>query len=188
MKGLDKNKLIILSAVIAVLAAVVVFAVSLGSDGSTDEADSSQPALSIFSATDTAAPDESPAPEGDITESVTTTTTITTTTTTTTTTTPQETEPPDDYIEYSFRTKKLYDDHYKKHGAEFGDITQEEYLQLANDLLNSDSDTILHKIEAEDGDDVFFDTETGYFLVLSTDGYIRTFFIPSAGKAYYDRQ
>ena len=41
---------------------------------------------------------------------------------------------------------------------------------------------------AEDGDDVFFDTDTGYFLVLSTDGYIRTFFIPKAGIDYFDRQ
>jgi len=98
------------------------------------------------------------------------------------------TEAPSEYIEYSFRSKKLFDDHYKKHGKEFGNITQEEYLKLANDLLNSESDTILHKTEKEDGDDVYFDTETGYFLVLSKDGYIRTFFIPSQGKAYFDRQ
>ena len=58
-----------------------------------------------------------------------------------------------EYKEYSFRSKKLFDDHFKKHGSEFGSITQEEYLKLANDMLNSDSDTILHKTEKEDGDD-----------------------------------
>ncbi|MBR6873662.1 MAG: hypothetical protein IKN17_09190 [Ruminococcus sp.] len=93
-----------------------------------------------------------------------------------------------EYKQYSFRSKKLFDSHYQKHGSEFGSITQEEYLKLANDLLNSDSDTILHKTEKEDGDDVYFDTATGYFLVLSTDGYIRTFFIPDKGIEYYNKQ
>ena len=93
-----------------------------------------------------------------------------------------------EYTKYSFRSKKLFDQHFQKHGSEFGDITQEEYLRLANDLLNSDSDTVLHKTEKEDGDDVFFDTVTGYFLVLSTDGYIRTFFVPDKGIDYFNRQ
>ena len=92
------------------------------------------------------------------------------------------------YTKYSFRSKKLFDQHFQKHGSEFGDITQEEYLRLANDLLNSDSHTVLHKTEKEDGDDVFFDTATGYFLVLSTDGYIRTFFVPDKGIDYFNRQ
>ena len=93
-----------------------------------------------------------------------------------------------EYKQYKFRSKKLYDSHYQKHGSEFGSITQEEYLKLANDLLNSDSDTVLHKTEKEDGDEVYFDTDTSYFLVLSTDGYIRTFFIPDKGIDYYNKQ
>ena len=93
-----------------------------------------------------------------------------------------------EYRQYSFRSKKYLNTHFEKHGSEFGDITVEEYLRLANDMLNSDSDTILHKTEKEDGDDVYFDTATGYFLVLSTDGYIRTFFIPDRGIEYYKKQ
>ena len=67
-------------------------------------------------------------------------------------------------------------------------LTKDEYLKLANDLRNSDSPSVLHKTEKEDGDTVYFDTDTGYFLVLSTDGYIRTYFNPSGGKKYFDRQ
>ena len=93
-----------------------------------------------------------------------------------------------EYKQYSFRSKKLFESHFGKHGSEFGSITKEEYLKLANDLLNSDSPSVLHKTEKEDGDYVYFDTETGYFLVLSTDGYIRTFFIPDKGIDYYNRQ
>ncbi|MGN1304070.1 MAG: hypothetical protein ACI4YB_03450 [Oscillospiraceae bacterium] len=36
---------------------------------------------------------------------------------------------------YYFRSEKLFDSHYEKHGAEFGYITQEEYLDLANELI-----------------------------------------------------
>ncbi len=46
----------------------------------------------------------------------------------------------------------------------------------------------LHKKEAEDGDDVYYIEETNEFVVVSTDGYIRTYFNPSSGKDYFDRQ
>lgn len=93
----------------------------------------------------------------------------------------------DEPRQYTFRSDKLYDDHYKKHGAEFGKITKEEYLKLANELIASKSDNVLHK-EAADGDRLFFDKEKGWFLVISKDGYIRTFFIPKAGIDYWNRQ
>ena len=89
---------------------------------------------------------------------------------------------------YYFRSEKLFDSHYEKHGAEFGDITQDEYLDLANELINAEGENILHKTEKADGDFLYYDTETNEFLVLSTDGYIRTFFKPSAGLDYWERQ
>ena len=89
---------------------------------------------------------------------------------------------------YYFRSEKLFDSHYEKHGAEFGDITQDEYLDLANELINAEGENILHKTEKEDGDFLYYDTETNEFLVLSTGGYIRTFFKPSAGLDYWERQ
>ena len=88
---------------------------------------------------------------------------------------------------YTFRNKTRYDEHYEKHGSEFGNITKEQYLQLANDLINDTSDKILHKY-SEDGDYMFFNPDNNYFLVLSEDEYIRTFFIPSAGINYWNRQ
>ena len=71
---------------------------------------------------------------------------------------------------YYFRSEKLFDSHYEKHGAEFGNITQDEYLDLANELINAEGENILHKTEKEDGDFLYYDTETNEFLVLSTDG------------------
>ena len=40
----------------------------------------------------------------------------------------------------------------------------------------------------ERGDDVYYLEETNEFVVVSTDGYIRTYFLPDGGKAYFDRQ
>lgn len=89
-------------------------------------------------------------------------------------------------IQYGFRSEKLLESHYEKHGAEFGDITREEYLLLANALIASP--TALRKAEKEDGDTVIYEEASNQFLVLSTDGYIRSFFRPDDGLAYYERQ
>lgn len=91
-------------------------------------------------------------------------------------------------IGYTFRNDDLYESHYRKHGAEFGNITKEEYLQKANELINSDSPDVLHKTEKEDGDYLFYNPKTNEFLVLSTDGYIRTYFKPDDGIEYWERQ
>ncbi|MBQ8122145.1 MAG: hypothetical protein IJ170_02370 [Ruminococcus sp.] len=94
------------------------------------------------------------------------------------------------YVEYHFRNEKLLDQHFDKHGAEFADDfgykDAEEYEKGASDVIN-DPDA-LHKTEAEDGDYVYYIEETNEFVVLSKDGYIRTYFRPNAGKKYYDRQ
>ena len=46
----------------------------------------------------------------------------------------------------------------------------------------------LHKLEAEDGDDVYYLENTNEFVIVSTDGYIRTYFKPSRGMEYYNKQ
>lgn len=100
-----------------------------------------------------------------------------------------ETKPAEqEEISYTFRNQELYDSHFEKHGAEFGNITKEEYLQKANELINSDSPDVLHKTEKEDGDYLFYNQKTNEFLVLSTDGYIRTYFKPDDGIDYWERQ
>ena len=126
-------------------------------------------------------------PSNDETTVTTTTTAETTTTAAAATTTSAAATAEKEQVWYTFRSQKLFDQHYEKHGAEFGDITQEEYLEMANELINSDSDRVLHKYSS-DNDYMYFDQDTEYFLVLSEDGYIRTFFIPSAGISYWNRQ
>jgi len=88
--------------------------------------------------------------------------------------------------EITFRNQKLLDQHYDKHGIEMGFDSAEEY-ELAAYKVIIHPDT-LHKIEAEDGDDVYYREETNEFVVVSQDGYIRTYFNPNAGIDYYNRQ
>lgn len=87
---------------------------------------------------------------------------------------------------YSFRNESLLNQHYEKHGIEMGFATIEEYVAAANAVINHPD--VLHKLEAEDNDDVYFLEATNEFVVVSTDGYIRTYFIASGGIDYYNRQ
>ena len=61
-----------------------------------------------------------------------------------------------------------------------------EYEMSASDVVN-DPDS-LHKREKEDGDDIYYKENTNEFVVVSTDGYIRTYFNPDSGKKYFNRQ
>ncbi len=88
--------------------------------------------------------------------------------------------------QYKFRNNTLLTQHYEKHGIEMGFESKEDYERAASAVItNPDA---LHKTEKEDNDTVYYLEATNEFVILSTDGYIRTYFLPSAGKKYYDRQ
>ena len=89
-----------------------------------------------------------------------------------------------------FRNKDRFEEHYQKHvinQAEFGDITKEEYLALAQELVDTPGSQVLTK-NNDDGDTLFYDPDTNSFAVVSGDGYLRTFFKPSSGQKYFDKQ
>ncbi len=88
--------------------------------------------------------------------------------------------------QYKFRNSNLLNDHFEKHGKEMGFATAEEYQAAASAVVTNAS--ALHKLEAEDGDDVYYIESTNDFVIVSTDGYIRTYFRPNSGIEYYNRQ
>lgn len=88
--------------------------------------------------------------------------------------------------EYKFRSKKLLEQHYEKHGKDMGFASAEEYEKAAAAVPNNPA--VLHKTEKEDGDDVYYIESTNEFVVVSTDGYIRTYFNPDRGIDYYNKQ
>ncbi len=88
--------------------------------------------------------------------------------------------------QYSFRSEQLLMEHYEKHGIYMKYKSPEKYLKGANRVI-ADEET-LHAIEAEDGDDVYYLERSNEFVVVSTDGYIRTYFCPEDGIEYFHRQ
>jgi len=89
-----------------------------------------------------------------------------------------------------FRTKAMLDSHYEKHVQdqdEFGNITKDEYLKMAQNLVDHPGKSVLTKKDS-DGNTLYYDKDNNTFAVKSPDGYIRTFFKPQAGIDYYDRQ
>ncbi len=89
-------------------------------------------------------------------------------------------------VAYQFRKQQYLDEHFQKHGSEFDYETAEEYLAGANRVINDPNS--LYKTEEEDGDHIYYLESTNEFVVVSTDGYIRTYFKPSAGIDYFNRQ
>lgn len=88
--------------------------------------------------------------------------------------------------QYRFRNSTLLNQHYEKHGKEMGFASAEEYEKAAAAVPNNPA--ALHKTEKEDGDDVYYIESTNEFVVVSTDGYIRTYFNPDRGIDYFNKQ
>ncbi|MBV6432110.1 MAG: hypothetical protein IANPNBLG_02246 [Bryobacteraceae bacterium] len=87
-----------------------------------------------------------------------------------------------------FRSKRQLDEHYAKHGAEFGHISKQEYLRMARALRDAPpGGTILEAVRA-DGVTTRFDRKKGWFGAFNPDRTIRTFFIPVDGERYFRRQ
>ena len=76
--------------------------------------------------------------------------------------------------------------HYLKHGFQFGEISQEQYLRQAQALLNAGpGEDLLEKIRYN-GDIEHFRPSSGEFAVMTIRGRIRTYFKTSYN--YWIRQ
>lgn len=86
----------------------------------------------------------------------------------------------------TFYSEKLLNQHYEKHGEDMGFDSPKEYEEAANRVVYNEE--TMHKTEKEDGDDVYYLEDTNEFVIVSTDGYIRTYFLPDDGIDYFNRQ
>ena len=66
--------------------------------------------------------------------------------------------------------------HYQKHGYQFGNISQDEYLAGARALLSASPDNDLLEKRRSNGDILHYRVSTGEFAVVAGDGRIRTYF------------
>jgi pyocin large subunit-like protein len=78
--------------------------------------------------------------------------------------------------------------HYEKHGREFGSITIEEYLARAKSLRDRPLGGSVLEMVRPDGTISRFDRATGDFIAFNPKRVIKTFFRPTAGEAYFQRQ
>ena len=76
----------------------------------------------------------------------------------------------------------------EKHGAEFGNITKQEYLHQAQLLRDAKVGGPVIETVRRDGVMTRFDRQTGAFIAYNPNGVIRTFFKPNDGERYIRRQ
>ena len=87
-----------------------------------------------------------------------------------------------------FRSRRLFEEHYAKHGREFGNISPQEYLLRAQALRDAPAGGPILQAVTPEGIVSRFDRRSGAFGAYNPDRTIRTFFIPNAGERYFHRQ
>jgi pyocin large subunit-like protein len=87
-----------------------------------------------------------------------------------------------------FRSRRAFDEHYAKHGREFGNISQDEYLRRAQALRDAPVGGPILEAVKPGGIFTRFDRSTRAFGAYNGDRTIRTFFIPNDGERYFHRQ
>jgi pyocin large subunit-like protein len=87
-----------------------------------------------------------------------------------------------------FRTQHLLEEHFTKHGHEFGQITRDQYLHMAQQLRDSKPGKNVLEARRSDGGGAKFDKRFGWFVAYDADGTLRTFFVPNEGIRYFERQ
>ncbi|MGQ0584821.1 MAG: hypothetical protein ACT4O6_23035 [Reyranella sp.] len=87
-----------------------------------------------------------------------------------------------------FADARRLEQHFEKHGAEFGRITKQDYLRQAQLLRDAKVSGPILETVRRDGVTTRFDRQTGAFIAFNPNGVIRTFFKPNDGERYYRRQ
>ncbi|MBM3647450.1 MAG: hypothetical protein FJX11_06615 [Alphaproteobacteria bacterium] len=87
-----------------------------------------------------------------------------------------------------FADQRRLDEHYEKHGAEFGRITKQDYLRQAQLLRDAKVGGPVLEAVRRDGVITRYDRDTGAFIAFNPNGVIRTFFKPNDGERYWRRQ
>lgn len=87
-----------------------------------------------------------------------------------------------------FTSKRSLDDHYEKHGAEFGKITKQQYLEMAQSLRDAKAGGDVLEARRADGVVTRYHRKNGWFIAYNANGRIRTFFKPNDGERYFRRQ
>ena len=87
-----------------------------------------------------------------------------------------------------FADERRLEEHFEKHGAEFGRVTKQDYLRQAQLLRDAKVGGPVLEAVRRDGVVTRYDQQTGAFIAFNANGVIRTFFKPNDGERYWRRQ
>jgi len=87
-----------------------------------------------------------------------------------------------------FRTQHLLEENFARHGREFGNITQDQYLRMAQQLRDARPGKNVLMAKRAGGGASKFDKRSGWFVTYDPDTTIRMFFIPNEGIRFFERQ
>lgn len=87
-----------------------------------------------------------------------------------------------------FQTQALLQRHFEKHQAEFGVISIQEYLRKATQLADKPLSEDVVQLVRSDKSISKYCFSTNEFVVITKDGYIRTYFKPNAKEAYWNEE
>lgn len=93
----------------------------------------------------------------------------------------------DKYSSAEFSSKEKFDTHYQEHGKEFGDITQQEYLNSARSFFNS-SNKDVETFMTDQGWIFKYNYATNEFGIISPWETISTYYLPEKGVDYWYEQ
>ncbi len=85
-----------------------------------------------------------------------------------------------------FRTPEKLLEHFLEHGEETKCNSAEEYLIKANAVIQNSRSKTKYETDEDDNDKIYYLSQTGEIVFVSTDGFIRTYFI--ADDEYFERQ
>ena len=85
----------------------------------------------------------------------------------------------------SFADRERLADHYNRHGADFGAKSEAEYQQMADNFLTGPRNSTTLEITRSNGDVVRYDPASDAFGVVSSNGSIRTYYVPDPGVHGY---
>ena len=85
-----------------------------------------------------------------------------------------------------FRTPEKLIEHFYEHGEQTKCDSAEEYLIKANMVIQNPESQSKYETDEGDNDKIYYLSETGEIVFVSTDGYIRTYFV--ADDEYFERQ
>lgn len=83
---------------------------------------------------------------------------------------------------------KRIDAHIEKHLSEFGDITNEEYINNARNLLNTKTSKNILGFTNENGFVFRYDKKKNEFATSKPSGIIETYYKPKKGYEYWKEQ